>query len=264
MFDEQDQSIGAVLVVDDVTEIRRLESMRSDFAANVSHELRTPITSIQGYAETLEEVGAEDQAQFGKFISIIRRNADRLGVIIEDLLTLASLERPGPLDENDLELTPLSTICLEVRERMSRLAGERDIELNFEGVDQIEVLTRGDLLVEAISNLVSNAIRYGPPGVPVFIRACLVESETQHTPNLRIDVEDQGPGIADRHVPRLFERFYRVDKARSRSDGGTGLGLAIVKHIALVHGGEIAVDTKVGGGSRFSLTIPRARPVPGE
>ena len=261
MFDESDQSIGAVLVVDDVTEIRRLESMRSDFAANVSHELRTPITSIQGYAETLEEVGADDPVQFSKFMSIIRRNADRLGAIIEDLLTLASLERPGPIDEADLERTPLRTLCLEVRDRMSRLAAQRGIELVFEDDEGIEVMTRGDLLVEAISNLVSNAIRYGPDGTPVVIRTELVETPQNAGQHLRIEVVDQGPGIAERHVPRLFERFYRVDKARSRSDGGTGLGLAIAKHIALVHGGELSVDTKVGAGSRFTLTIPRARKI---
>ena len=259
MFDAEDRSIGAVLVVDDVTEIRRLESMRSDFAANVSHELRTPITSIQGYAETLEELGADDSEQTAKFISIIRRNADRLGAIIEDLLTLASLERPGPLDESDLTPTPLRAICLEVRDRMGRLAGEREIELRFEGTDDLEVLTRGELLVEAIANLVSNAIRYGPARVPVVVKSQLLDPEPGLGSRLRIDVVDQGPGIAERHVPRLFERFYRVDKARSRSDGGTGLGLAIVKHIALVHGGELSVDTTVGEGSRFTLVIPRAR-----
>ena len=153
----------------------------------------------------------------------------------------------------------MRTIRLEVRDRMSRLASEREIELIFEGPDEIEVLSRGDLLVEAISNLVSNAIRYGPSGVPVVIRTSLIGPDGEHDRKLRIDVEDQGPGIAERPVPRLFERFYRVDKARSRSDGGTGLGLAIVKHIALVHGGEISVTTKVGSGSRFSLEIPRAK-----
>ncbi len=255
MFDERQESVGAVLIVDDVTEMRKLESMRSDFAANVSHELRTPITSIRGYAETLQEVGAGDREQFLKFTGIIQRNADRLEAIIEDLLTLASLERPGPLEEADLEPMDLRSIHLEVKDRMHRLSSERGIELRFEGSDEVEVLTRGDLLVEALSNLVSNAVRYGPPAVPVLIRTRLDEASGL----LTTEVEDRGPGIPERHVPRLFERFYRVDKSRSRADGGTGLGLAIVKHIALVHGGEISVHTRVGEGSRFSLSIPRAR-----
>jgi two-component system phosphate regulon sensor histidine kinase PhoR len=246
------KTIGAVVLIDDVTDIRQLEQMRSDFAANVSHELRTPITNIQGYVETLQDIDLDDQEQLKRFLDIIQRNSERLGMIIEDLLTLARLEQPEDAPGAGLYPVGLSRIIDEVIERQKPAAQRRSIELNSECSDRLEVLTRGDLLVEAISNLVSNAIRYGPESSSVQIEAAMQDENGM----IRIAVTDQGPGIQARHVPRLFERFYRVDKARSRAEGGTGLGLAIVKHIALVHGGMVRVETEAGTGSTFLLDIP--------
>ena len=261
MFSPNKDPLGVVLIVDDVTDIRRLERMRSDFAANVSHELRTPITSIQGYAETLEELGPKDSKESARFLSIIRRNADRLGIIIEDLLTLASLEGPGQLEEASLESMTVRHLFGELRDRMNRLAEEHAVTLVLKGSERLEFLSKGDLIVEALSNLVSNAIRYGPDSGAVTVTA------SGDADRISFTVHDEGPGIPERHLPRLFERFYRVDTARSRSAGGTGLGLAIVKHIALAHGGDIAVESEMGAGSTFTLQIPHRsdeRPIPND
>ena len=254
MFGADQIPIGAVVIVDDVTDIRRLEHMRSDFAANVSHELRTPITSIQGYVETLLETNTDDPDQSHRFLEIIRRNSERLAAIIEDLLTLASLERPGEIAESDQDITPVRMIISEVIDRMGQSARAKNIELQVECADEFTIRSRGDLIVEALSNLVSNAIRYTPENAPVLITVDSIDGF------VRISVIDEGPGIPERHVPRLFERFYRVDKARSRSEGGTGLGLAIVKHIALAHGGRVEVETKLGAGSTFMLDLPAVSP----
>ena len=250
------EPIGAVVLIDDVTDIRRLERMRSDFAANVSHELKTPITSIQGYVETLQEFDLHDQEQSRKFLGIIQRNAERLSVIIEDLLTLARLEEPEGTSDSDLQPVLVQAIVDEVVDRQRSSTAEHRVDLLIEVEEGLMVRTRGDLLVEALGNLVSNAIRYGPEGKPVLIR-CARSPEQERM--IEIKVRDQGPGIPDRHVPRLFERFYRVDKARSRAAGGTGLGLAIVKHIALVHGGTVSVQSTIGTGSTFTLTLPMAK-----
>jgi len=256
MVDADRKPIGAVLLVDDVTDIRRLESMRSDFAANVSHELRTPITNIRGYIETLQEIPLDDAEQARKFLQIIQRNAERLGMIIEDLLMLARLEQSGGA-EDDLLPRSLDQIIEEVIERQAPSAGVRGIELRVESPGfGLEVLTRGDLLVEAISNLVSNAVRYGPGDQPVVIRT----EDAAEQGLVRISVTDEGPGIPPEHAARLFERFYRVDKARSRAEGGTGLGLAIVKHIALVHGGSVSLDSRVGAGSTFTIEVRGLKP----
>ena len=250
MFSPNRDPLGVVLIVDDVTDIRRLERMRSDFAANVSHELRTPITSIQGYAETLEELGPDDLEKSARFLSIIRRNADRLGVIIEDLLTLASLEGPGQLEDASLDMMSLQHLYVELRDRMKQSATQQGVTLAFEGDEGLQFQSKGNLIVEALSNLVSNAIRYGPDS------GCVTVTASRDEDHIRFVVQDEGPGIPERHIPRLFERFYRVDTARSRSAGGTGLGLAIVKHIALAHGGEISVQSEMGVGSTFTLQIP--------
>lgn len=257
--DADGSSMGVVVLLDDVTDIRRLERMRSDFAANVSHELRTPITSIQGYVETLQEVALSDEEQTRRFLDIIRRNAERLGVIIEDLLTLARLEQPDAGDETEMAPRRVVELLEEVLERQRPPALERRVELVVDCDSSLMILTRGDLMAEAIGNLVSNAVRYGPEASEVGI-SVRITGEADDLLEFRIT--DQGPGIPERHVPRLFERFYRVDKARSREAGGTGLGLAIVKHIALVHGGKVSVETEVGVGSTFSLLIPMANPQP--
>ena len=242
-----------LILMTEVTRLRRLESLRSDFAANVSHELRTPITNIKGYVDTLVEVGFGDPEQSRRFLDIVRRNADRLAGIIEDLLTLAQLEwpdarqrlAPGPCDS--------ARLVQAVAESLGPAAEARRIRLDQSLVRPISFIGNAALLEQALANLVSNAIKYAPEGTTARLRA---EAEDGH---IVIAVQDEGPGIPREHLERLFERFYRVDRARSRDRGGTGLGLSIVKHIAAVHEGRVEVDSEVGKGSEFRLVLPLHR-----
>ncbi|MFG0330699.1 MAG: ATP-binding protein [Phycisphaerales bacterium] len=253
LLDADDRPSGLVIVANDVTELRRLESLRSDFAANVSHELRTPITNIKGYIETLLDVGVGDEPQVRRFLEIIGANADRLASIIEDLLALARLESPSVRESLDPESEPVRPIIASVLDQLESAANAKRIELQLEVDDELRVFAVPQLIEQALANLLSNAIKYSPPQTKVTI---IAESLGDGTACL--SVRDEGPGIAAEHLPRLFERFYRVDKARSRTLGGTGLGLAIVKHIALAHGGRIEVESELGRGSRFSLILPAA------
>jgi two-component system phosphate regulon sensor histidine kinase PhoR len=226
--------------------------MRSEFAANVSHELRTPITNIKGYVETLLQVDLEDAARRRKFLEIIHRNTVRLSGIVEDILTLAFLEEPG--SRQTLEFSPASVreMVNEVVDALGSAAAMKSITITVKVPDALTIDANHSLLEQALANLVSNAIRYSGEGTAVRIEC------TEEGDQVRISVHDQGPGIASRHLPRLFERFYRVDQARARAQGGTGLGLSIVKHIATIHGGGVDVTSQVGSGSSFSLLLPRA------
>ena len=246
------QPPGLVISLVDVTRMRRLESMRSEFAANVSHELRTPITNIKGYVETLLQVDLEDAARRRKFLEIIHRNTVRLSGIVEDILTLAFLEEPG--SRQTLEFSPASVreMVNEVVDALGSAAAMKSITITVKVPEALTIDANRSLLEQALANLVSNAIRYSGEGTAVRIE-CTEEGE-----QVRISVHDQGPGIASRHLPRLFERFYRVDQARARAQGGTGLGLSIVKHITTIHGGGVDVASQVGSGSSFSLLLPRA------
>ena len=246
------QPPGLVISLVDVTRMRRLESMRSEFAANVSHELRTPITNIKGYVETLLQVDLEDAARRRKFLEIIHRNTVRLSGIVEDILTLAFLEEPG--SRQTLEFSPASVreMVNEVVDALGSAAAMKSITITVKVPDALTIDANHSLLEQALANLVSNAIRYSGEGTAVRIEC------TEEGDQVRISVHDQGPGIASRHLPRLFERFYRVDQARARAQGGTGLGLSIVKHIATIHGGGVDVASQVGSGSSFSLLLPRA------
>jgi len=245
---------GALLVFDDITRLKRLEALRTDFAANVSHELRTPITSIRGYAETLLGMDKPDQAQVRRFTEIIARNAARLATLIEDILALSFLESPASQRTLEFSSVPIAAVLSEVRETLSPTAEARSVTLACECDPLLCVNGNETLLAQVITNLVSNAITYSPTGATVTVSA-RVAAEW-----LSIDVSDHGPGIGAEHLPRLFERFYRVDSARSRELGGTGLGLAIVKHIAKLHGGDVTVASTVGSGSTFSLRIPAGTP----
>lgn len=245
------ETAGVLILLNDVTQLRRLEMLRSDFAANVSHELRTPITNIKGYVETLLEVGTDDQDQTRRFLEVIKGNSDRLAAIIEDLLSLARLEQPGARDAIERTEVTVASICAEVLGSLAATARAKSISIEVDVDRRLRFRVNRHLMEQALANLVSNAIKYSRPRTAVVIRAHAVEPG-----RVRITVRDHGPGIAAEHLPRLFERFYRVDKARSRELGGTGLGLAIVKHIALVHGGTIAVETTVGQGSSFILEVP--------
>ena len=257
MADRGGERGGLLLLMTDVTRIRRLESLRSDFAANVSHELRTPITNIKGYADTLVEVGFDDPDQSRNFLEIVRRNADRLAAIIEDLLTLAQLE--GPDARQRLAPAPCNAARLagSVAESLGPAASARGISIDVAAVPSIEFVANGPLLEQALANLVSNAIKYAPDDSTVHLGARADDDLVV------LSVRDEGPGIPPEHLERLFERFYRIDRARSRDRGGTGLGLSIVKHIAAVHDGRVEVDSEVGRGSEFRLILPR-EPRPAE
>ncbi|MHC5003763.1 MAG: sensor histidine kinase [Planctomycetota bacterium] len=242
---------GVLIVLDDVTELRRLESLRSDFAANVSHELRTPITNIKGYVETLQEVGVRDEAQARQFLGIVKKNADRLAAIIDDLLALARIEDPGSAVRLQREPTSVRTLLRSVIGQFRRAADAQQIRLVCEADAELRAAVQRQLMEQAIGNLLSNAISYSPAGTTVTVAGRGLENGS-----LELSVSDEGPGIAAQHLPRLFERFYRVDKGRSRSLGGTGLGLAIVKHVALLHGGQASVKSTVGRGSTFTIELP--------
>ena len=245
---------GLVVSLVDVTRMRRLESMRSEFAANVSHELRTPITNIKGYVETLLQVGVDDPAQMRKFLEIVHRNTVRLSGIVEDILTLAFLEEPEAKQHLARLPVPVGEIVRQVVEDLGSAASAKSIRVETSGGMDRSVLANRALAEQALANLVSNAIKYSPEKTKVKVHVA------EDPEFIRIEVTDEGPGIAAKHLPRIFERFYRVDKARARTMGGTGLGLAIVKHIANIHGGRVEVSSQVSQGSTFRLFLPRSAP----
>lgn len=240
---------GCVLLADDVTDLRRLERSRTEFVGNVSHELRTPLTNLLGYLSTVKDLAPEEQDLKDRFLATAERSAVRLARIIEDLLDLARLEAPGHTLEYDrVRIRPLLDRVAE--RHQAELAEDSAKSIHIECEPGIELLGSASLIEQAVDNLTSNALRYGGEEAQVLVRA----SETEGT--VRLMVEDHGPGIPPRHLPRLFERFYRVDTARSRETGGTGLGLAIVKHIAAAHGGRVQVESQLGVGTRFWIELP--------
>lgn len=246
---------GILIFLTDVTQLRRLESIRTDFAANVSHELRTPITNIKGYVETLLESDIRDPEQVEQFLGTIQRNTDRLNAIIEDMLALTRLERLDGLSDLTTAPTHFREVISNVLAQLGPEAEHKSMSLVADAPDGLRGDVNARLIEQAISNLVANAIRYSPPETTVTIRTRRASPESEG--GIVISVEDEGPGISPEHIPRLFERFYRIDKARSRHAGGTGLGLAIVKHIALVHGGRVEVNSEVGCGSAFRIVLPQ-------
>ena len=243
---------GAVAVLHDQTEIERVEKTRRDFIANVSHELRTPLTSIQGYAETLlESRNLPDNLR--EFVEIIRKNSMRMARLTEDLLVLARVES-GEQKLNFQFATPHELLQDAVQTFQDR-AASRGIELAVMDMATSAVLVDRDAIQQVFSNLIDNALKYGDQGGKILVGAC--ESEE----GVQFYVRDFGYGIPSEHLPRLFERFYRVDKARSRESGGTGLGLAIAKHVVRAHCGTIRAESELNHGSTFYFTLPR-QPVP--
>ncbi|MDA1353664.1 MAG: ATP-binding protein [bacterium] len=233
-----------------LAKMEKLERMRKEFVANVSHELKTPITLIKGFVETLEEGGVDDEEDRQKFLGIIRNHSDRLSAIIEDLLSLSRIEQ----DEGygmELEDTNPAEIIERVIGHCEPTAEDKSITIHSVFPDNLKSIPlNGALMEQAIMNLVVNAIRYSSKKTEVTISIQQTESNT------KILIKDQGRGIDEKHIPYLFQRFYRVDKARSRQMGGTGLGLAIVKHILQAHKGDIKVESVVCTGSTFILTVP--------
>jgi two-component system phosphate regulon sensor histidine kinase PhoR len=242
--------IGAVIVMSDVTHIRRLETIRRDFVANVSHELKTPITSIKGFVETLLDGAITNPVDADRFLRIVATQADRLNAIIEDLLSLSKIEQSERAADLVVERVAIKDMLQAVLHDCHSKAAQREIGIRVECGDDLCAQINSPLLEQAITNLVDNALKYSESGSEVLITA--VESDNEVT----IAVTDHGCGIDDEHLPRLFERFYRVDRARSRKLGGTGLGLAIVKHIVQAHQGRITVESTPGVGSVFRVHLP--------
>ncbi len=240
---------GVVCVLRDSTEIARVERTRRDFIANVSHELRTPLTSLLGYTETLFDESSDPKAR--DFLDIIRRNAQRMSRLTEDLLTLARVES----GEDPLEPGPVSAreLLRDAQVSFNEVAKGKGVVIEIVEAPEVQVFADRDAIHQVFANLIDNALKYAPGDKNIVLGA-----EEREQGNVEFYVKDSGLGISSEHLPRLFERFYRVDKARSREAGGTGLGLAIVKHIVLNHGGEIGVTSELGHGSTFWFRLPRA------
>lgn len=239
---------GVVVVLRDVTEQKRLEQLRSEFVANVSHELRTPLTAIRGFVETLRDGAVEDPTTASEFLKIIESETGRLEKLVEDLLDLSRLEdRRTVLVRQEVRLDEVAARVLPVFEKRAR---EQGLKLLVDLPPSLPpVLGDPELLGQVFANLIDNALKFTPAG-EVRVKAVVFPGW------VRVDVEDTGIGIPRDNLPRIFERFYRVDTARSRASGGTGLGLAIVKHIVEAHGGKVSVDSELGKGSRFSFYLP--------
>lgn len=251
---------GQLLVFSDITRLKRLERIRKDFVANVSHELKTPITSIQGFIETLKEGAIDEPVAARRFLDIMDQQTTRLGAIIDDLLSISRLEQneQAAIPREDCNV---AEILESVRGLCAEDARKKNTTLEFSVPENISFSLNPGLFEQAITNLVLNAIKYSPQGARVSVVARMEEEtshETKAAPrrNLVCEVRDNGIGIPEKHRERIFERFYRIDKGRSREQGGTGLGLSIVRHIALAHGGTVSVDSAEGEGSTFRIVIP--------
>lgn len=243
-----DQAEGSVLVFHELTRLKRLEHARGEFVANVSHELRTPLSMIKGAAETLLAGAASDPAASERFLRMIERHADRLTTLVNDLLVISELES-GRV-QLDLKPVEIRALIGKAVEDFSQLAAAKQIRLANEA-PEITATADANRLQQVIANLLDNAIKYGKEGGQVVLSA-----RQAAFGGVEISVKDDGPGLPAEALPRVFERFYRVDKARSREQGGTGLGLSIVKAIVLAHGGEISVESEPGQGATFTLTLP--------
>ncbi len=255
---------GTVLVLRDITELKRLEEMRMEFVLNVSHELRTPLTAIRGYAETLLEGSLVQGEEARKFLEIIHRHAERLGRLLNDLLDLSNIE----LERTPLHIrpVPLAEVAQQVTTMLATLADQKAIKLSTQvSAGLPPILADRDRLTQILVNLVDNSVKFTPEGGRVTVSATLHTPASGETappaPAVEIMVEDTGVGIPRKDLPRITERFYRVDKARSRELGGTGLGLAIVKHLVEAHHGSLKIESELGRGTRVRVTLP-AEPAP--
>ncbi len=248
--DDDGQRIGLVLVLHDVTQLRRLESVRQDFVGNVSHEVKTPVSAIKAAVETLIDLPGSDDPDTQRFLQIISRQSDRLAAIVDDLLSLTRIEQAGDGGLKDMESAALWTVIAAANETCQAGANAKQIHIQTECDRDVRAQISAQLLTQAVVNLIDNALKYSDPGTSVLMHCEVLDGEAV------VSVTDQGRGIEPKHLPRLFERFYRTDKARSRELGGTGLGLSIVKHVAEAHGGRVSVDSTPGVGSTFRIHLP--------
>jgi len=241
---------GALIVLHDVTSIEAAQKSRREFVANVSHELRTPLTSIQGYVETLIETPNPSPETTLEFLGVILKNASRMNRLTEDLLALASVESP----DYKLSLQPVraSVLLQDAIDSIGGIVVDSGVQLQSAGAPDALIMADPDAMHQVFGNLMENSLKYAKSGKRIRVGARQLPSEVQFT------IQDFGPGIASEHLERIFERFYRVDKARSRESGGTGLGLAIVKHIVLAQGGRIWCESELGKGASFHFTLPLA------
>ncbi len=252
LYDEQGRRTGTMVLLQDVTRLRQLEVVRRDFVANVSHEIKTPITAVKAAVETVLVDASLLPEHDQRFLEIISRQADRLQAIVEDLLVLARLEEHSEDPSLDRESGFVIDVVMAAVDACHVQAVKCGIKVYVECDADIKLMMNRLLLEQAILNLLTNAIKYSADGSEVFVAVFCVDQE------VCISVKDNGPGISEEHLPRIFERFYRTDKARSRDLGGTGLGLSIVKHIISAHGGRTSVDSVVGegSGSDFRIYLP--------
>jgi two-component system phosphate regulon sensor histidine kinase PhoR len=245
---------GIIITIQDITELRKLEKMRTEFVANVSHELKTPLTSIKGFVETLKMSDMENQQDNMRFLNIIEDEADRLYRLINDILSLSELEQKKAKIKK--ESINIEKSVIEVLSMLKGQSKEKNIETSMSIQEGLKSLIGdSDKIKQMLINLIENAIKYTPENGKVVVEAYNLLDEDGRE-NIVITVADNGIGIPKQHIPRLFERFYRVDKARSRKVGGTGLGLAIVKHVVILFNGKIEVNSEVGKGTEFKITIP--------
>ncbi len=241
--------LGVVIVMHDITELVRLEQIRKDFVANVSHELRTPITSIKGFSETLLDGAYKDEKMLLSFLEIIYKESNRLQMLIQDLLELSKIEQHG-FTVNIMPMG-LQDVLIRGAELTGPRLDEKNMSFHVEVERDVQVMGDANRIIQIVTNLITNAITYSPENTIITIR--LKENETYGI----LEIEDQGIGIEKHEIARVFERFYRVDRARSRNSGGTGLGLAIVKHLVEAHHGRIQVESEVGVGTNMIVMIPK-------
>jgi two-component system phosphate regulon sensor histidine kinase PhoR len=243
-----------LMTFNDLTPLRRVEEMRADFVANASHELRTPLASLLGFVETLQGPAKNDAAARDKFLIIMRQQATRMARLIDDLLSLSRIELNAHVPPSTtVELQPL---VRQVVDGLMPLAREREVDIRVSLPDEtLSLLADRDELIRALENLIENALKYGSAGKRVDVT--LAHGHTRSgAPEARLSVRDFGPGIAREHLPRLTERFYRVDITDSRAQGGTGLGLALVKHVLNRHGGKLQIESTLGAGATFIMHLP--------
>lgn len=250
--DSNEDQIGVLVVMNDVTQVRRLENIRRDFAANVSHEIKTPLTAIKGFVETLRHGSVKNPEEIERFLGITEKHVNRLTAILEDLISLSRIEQDDEKKAITLQKNPIKNVLQTAIGNCREKADLNDVTIDCQCEENLFAMIDPALLEQALANLLDNALNYSHEGSSVHVSA------VQKEDSIIIRVQDHGIGITKEHLPRLFERFYRADKARSRNLGGTGLGLAIVKHIIQAHGGYASVDSTPGKGSTFSLHLPAA------